>query len=79
MIIYVYKANGILAAPLKNRTGAHLLETYQHLYEELETAGFKPKLHILDNEASSNFKQLLKKEKNRLSAGAAPHTSTKRR
>ena len=62
MVIYVYEANGILAAPLKNRTGSHLLETYQQFYKELELAGFKPKLHIIDNEASTNFKQFLKAE-----------------
>ena len=63
MVIYVYEANGILAAPLKNRTGAHLLETYQNLFQELELVGFKPKLHILDNEASSNLKYFLRNEK----------------
>ena len=60
MVAYVYKANAILAEPLKNRTGALLLETYQSIYSSLSNSRFSPKLHILDNEASSEFKNHLK-------------------
>ena len=60
MVAYVYKANAILMEPLKNRTGASLLQTYQSIYSTLLNVGFFPKLHILDNKASSEFKNHLK-------------------
>ena len=57
MIAYAYKVNVILVEPLKNRTGNILLQAYQRIYDQLEAAaGFKPVLHVLDNEASADFK-----------------------
>ena len=55
MVAYLYKANAILAEPLKNRTGVSLLETYQNIYSTLSSSGLFPKLYILYNEASSEF------------------------
>ena len=63
MIAYAYEPNAILAEPLKNRTGPLLLTVYQNIYNRLELAGFKPMLHILDNEASAAFKTFLAQQK----------------
>ena len=63
MIVYAYKANTILVEPLKNRKGNSLLQAYQQIYNQLDTVGFKPALHVLDNEASCDFKLFLKNNK----------------
>ena len=62
MVAYACKANTIMVEPLKNRTGNTLLQEYQGIYDQLESSGFKPALHILDNKASSGFKLFLKKK-----------------
>ena len=62
MVAYAYEPNVIIAEPLKNRTDATLLNAYENIYNCLELAGFKPALHILDNEASAEFKHLLTKQ-----------------
>ena len=73
MVVYVYEANAILAEPLKNRSGATLLATYEKIYNQLQDSGFHPKLHILDNEASGDFKSFLK-QKNVQYQLVPPHT-----
>ena len=46
MVVYVYEANAILAEPLKNRTGAALLKTYNRIYSTLSTNGFPKPSYI---------------------------------
>ena len=62
MIAYAYEPNAILVVPLKNRTGAPLLQAYEQIYDKLRNAGFQPLLHILDNKASATFKAFLTKQ-----------------
>ena len=40
-----------------------MLHAYDVLYETLKNAGHAPKLYILDNELSTEFNQLLQKER----------------
>ena len=51
MVIYAYDANCILVEPMKNRTERCMLEAYEKAHERLQQAGYKPRLHWLDNEA----------------------------
>ena len=60
MIAYAYKANAILVKPLKNKTGNSLFQAYHWIYDQLDAVWFKPALHVLKNEASSDFKLFLK-------------------
>ena len=61
LIIYVYDANAILAAPLKSRSGIHILEEYNKKLEHLNNGGYIPRVHWLDNEASDSPKKYNKK------------------
>ena len=56
-VLYVYDVNPILLENMKNRTQEEHLCAYNALYLCLICAGFKPKLHCLDNEASEFIKQ----------------------
>jgi hypothetical protein len=57
LILYDYDSNAILVEPMKNRSDAEALRAYQHLYGILTDHGLKPKLNILDNEASKAIKR----------------------
>ena len=48
--------NAILAKPLKNLTSDELIKNYQILVKWLQSSGIQPKMHILDNECSDDFK-----------------------
>jgi hypothetical protein len=60
LICYDYDSNSILAEPIKNCTGATILDGYKAIHSKLCTAGLKPRLH---NECAEPFlKQFLCKE-----------------
>jgi hypothetical protein len=41
---------------MKSRSASEWLKAYEHIYQELTSRGFKPKLQTLDNEASAALK-----------------------
>ena len=45
-----------MVRPLKNRSNTKTLQVYNDIYNELIQKRFKPKLHVLDNEASRALK-----------------------
>ena len=62
LIIYDYDSNGILAQPMRTRTGPCILEAYKVLHDRLVAAGLRPQLQRLDNEASQSLKQFMASE-----------------
>ena len=52
MVIYTYDPNAIIVEPLQDRTKDSILQTYQNIIGKLTKRGFKPRLQLLDNEAS---------------------------
>ena len=59
---------------MKFRENASIVETFTSVYTKLETAGHKPKLHVIDNECSravQNF--LIKKDTARQNVEAHNH------
>ena len=51
-VFYSWDANAILLEPMQSKNGSKMLQVYQHTYEKLEKVGIKPKINIIDNEAS---------------------------
>ena len=51
-ILYAYDSNAILAEPIKSRTGTDILRAYNKMHTYLTKRGFKPRTHLLDNEAA---------------------------
>ncbi len=49
-------SNGIIQEPMKNRTSGNMIQAYQCLLDQLESAGITPKHHILDKECLEEFK-----------------------
>ena len=53
--------NGIIISePMRRRTSGEMVRAYQSLMKRLQSAGIKPKKHVLDNEISSEFKEVIK-------------------
>ena len=50
-------SNAILVEAMKNCLAGEMIQAYQVLVERLRSAGLTPKMHILDNECSTEFKE----------------------
>ena len=61
MVMYDVDANAIDAEPIRSHHNSHMIPAYQQLWQRLNRGRVnKPKLHILDNEASEKFKTAIK-------------------
>jgi hypothetical protein len=60
MVLIDFDSDAILVEPMKNRTSSEMIRAYQTLIDRLRTAGSIPKLHILDNECSQDFRDTIR-------------------
>ena len=61
MVLIEIDSNAILVEAMKNRTAGEMIRAYLVLVTRLSNAGVKPKMHILDNECSEEFKAQIRK------------------
>jgi hypothetical protein len=61
MILYDYDSNAILTKPIKTRQANKLTKAWTSLQERLQSNGYAPTLHILDNECSEELKKAFQK------------------
>ncbi len=73
LIMYMYKANAILATPIAGLDDTSIYNVYKSNFEELTRNGFKPKLNVMDNQATKHIKKILTKEECKLQL-VEPHT-----
>jgi hypothetical protein len=59
LVLYLYDSNAILVEPLKNRSEGEQIKAYENILQRIPTEQ-QPKIHWMDNEASTALKQLLK-------------------
>ncbi len=57
MVLIEIDSNAILVEAIKNCLAGEMIQAYQVLVEQLCSAGLTPKMHILDNECSIEFKE----------------------
>ena len=57
MVLIKLDSNAILVEAMKNCTSGEILRTYLVLIDRLCSTGIQPKLHLLDNECSEDFKE----------------------
>ena len=62
MISYHCDANLILAVPFKTRKDTHRLKAYNKIMQCIRDHQIHVNLQILDNEASSEYKRLIKEK-----------------
>jgi hypothetical protein len=58
MVCYVFDCTFVNVLPMNSRSASERFKSYDLIHQELTFKGFKPKLKILDNEASSAFKNI---------------------
>ena len=54
-ILYHYESNSILATPIAGRDDKSIFKAYKTRFRELEAKGFKPKLNVMNNQATKHI------------------------
>jgi hypothetical protein len=65
-VLYHYIANAILAMPIAGLDDSSIFNTYKMQFEGLASKGFKPKINIMDNQATKHIKALLTEQQCKL-------------
>jgi hypothetical protein len=60
--MYHYKTNAILAKPIANLDNQSIFSAYKELLKTLEAKGYKPKMNVMDNQATRYIKLFLAKQ-----------------
>jgi hypothetical protein len=58
-VLYHYESNAILAMPIMGLNDKTIFEAYKQYFDKLTIKGFKPRLNIIDNQATKYIKQFL--------------------
>jgi hypothetical protein len=58
-VLYHYESNAILATPIAGLDDVSIYNAYKKCFEDLTAKGFKPKLNVMDNEATRHIKKIL--------------------
>ncbi len=59
LVVYHYKANAILAPPISGLDDKSIFNAYKQTFDKLTQKGFKPKLNVMDNQATRYIKTFL--------------------
>ena len=62
LVVYEYDSNAIIVQPLRNRTAPEIKRVFQSVVHYFNERGLRPRLHTLDNEASSILCDYLQSE-----------------
>jgi hypothetical protein len=58
-VLFHYESNAILATPIAGLDDMSIFKAYQAYFVQLEQKGFKPKLNVMDNQATKHIKKFL--------------------
>jgi hypothetical protein len=61
-VLYHYKSNTILATPIAGLDDVSIFHAYKKYFEGLTAKGFKPKLNVMNNQATKHIKNILTKD-----------------
>jgi hypothetical protein len=56
-VLYHYESNAILATPIAGLDDVSIFNAYKKYFEDLTAKGFKPKLNVMDNQATWHIKK----------------------
>ena len=65
-VMYHYETNSILVTPIANLDDKSIFEAFKAKFEMLEEKGYKPKVNVMDNQATKYIKQFLTKKECKL-------------
>ena len=63
-VLYHYKTNTILVKPIANVDHHSIFAAYKEIFETLEEKGYKPKMNVMDNQATKYIQRFLTEKKN---------------
>ena len=58
-VLYHYETNAILVKPIANVDDRSIFAAYKEVFETLEAKGYKPKMIVMDNQATKYIKKFL--------------------
>jgi hypothetical protein len=58
-VLYHFESNAILATPIAGLDDVRIFNAYKKYFEDLTAKGFKPKLNVMDNQATRHIKKIL--------------------
>ena len=58
-VMYHYETNAILVKAIANVDDRSIFEAYKEIFETLEAKGYKPKMNVMDNQATKYIKKFL--------------------
>ena len=61
-VLYHYKLNAILVKAIANVDDRSIYEAYKEVFETLEANRYKPKMNVMDNQATKYIKKFLTKK-----------------
>jgi hypothetical protein len=61
-VLYHYELNAILVKPIANVDDRSIYEAYKEVFETLEAKGYKPKMNVMDNQATKYINKFLTKK-----------------
>ena len=61
-VMYHYKMNAILVKAIANVDDRSIFAAYKEIFETLEAKGYKPKMNVMDNQATKYIKKFLTKK-----------------
>jgi hypothetical protein len=65
-ILYHYESNALLGTPIAGLDDISIFEAYKKQFENFAAEGFKPKLNVMDNQATKHIKKILNKNEGKL-------------
>jgi hypothetical protein len=65
-VLYHYEANAIMAMPITSLDNLSIFHAYKENFEQLVQKDFKPKLNVIDNQATKHIKKFLTTEECKL-------------
>ncbi len=71
-ILFHYESNAILATPIAGLDDVSIFNAYKRFFKDLTAKGFKPKLNVMDNQATKHIKKFLTKNNCKLQV-VEPH------
>ena len=59
LVMYHYETNAIFAVPIPVLGSKSILDAYEKIFEYLVCKGYKPKVNVMDNQATKAIKEYL--------------------
>ncbi len=59
LVMYHYETNAIFAVPIPGLNSKSILDAYKKIFEYLVSKGYKPKVNVMDNQATKAIKEYL--------------------